>query len=720
MPASVTADTAQDPDPAAHDPILREGDTCLTVARARRAAMLVDGAAYFRAVRAAILGAERMVLIAGWDIDSRMRLAGEDGDVGPDAPATLREFLCHVVAQRPRLRICILLWDFTVLFAADREPLPTVSLGWSTPDRVDLALDDELPGEASHHEKIVVVDDHVAFCGGIDLTDRRWDTPRHNLGDPERVDAAGAAYEPFHDLALMVEGDAARALGDVFRDRWQNVRGERLAAVSGSIEAWPAFVEADIEDVPVGIARTRAAWGQSAGVKEIERLYLRSLAAARRLIYVENQFLTAGSFAVALCRQLGSEPDLEALLVTSRRGHEWLEEQAMGAARSRFLSYLAQEAPSERVRCLYACLPADGARRPLKLHSKAMFVDDRFAHFGSSNISNRSMGLDTECDVAIEAETQEHRAAIARMRNRLLAEHLGQTVEAVAVELEPGSACAYVDSRMNRDRTLLPLERGDVEPLSEALAPIADPEGPFGAPGVAGTAPPSGRRAERRRGIRIAAAAVAAILVIVLVWRYTPLSELADVEAVTPWFEALRESAWAPAIVPAVYALASLCVFPVTVLIAVTGAVFGPLLGFVYSVAGCLAGAAATFLVGVVFGRLMLIERLGVRVSKVVRFFRDRGVVSVALIRLVPVAPFSVVNVVAGAARVRFRDFMLGTALGMVPGIALMTLLGDRLRRLWEEPDAGNIALLAGLVAVWIGVTFLAQRLVARWRRTRA
>lgn len=685
--------------------------------------MLVDGDSYFRAVRAAILAARHEVLIAGWDIDSRVRLRPGDGDPDPAAPEPLKALLCHVVAQRPQLRIRVLLWDFTLLFAKDREPLPMLVLGWSTPEQIEFVLDDEAPAEASHHEKIVVVDDTLAFCGGIDLANKRWDTSEHIFDDPGRVDVGSVRYDPFHDVALMVDGEAARALGHVFRERWHALGAPKLEPVTTTGDPWPAFVEPDIHDVPVGISRTRAAHLERQEVREIERLYLRSIRAARRLIYVENQFLTASCVASALADRLHAEPDLEAVLVTSRQGHDWLEEQAMGAARDRFLNHVFGRGVPERTRCLYPALPADDGSIALKVHSKAMFVDDRLARIGSSNISNRSMGLDTECDIAIEAEVPEHRAAIARMRNRLIGEHLGLPPDAVAAGLESrGSVRELVDGRAAEARTLLPMKPSGAaaEPLSEALAPLADPERPYWIPGTGREdenvwSPPGHRR------IALAAfGSLSAIAAIVLAWQYTPLSELADIDVVRQWFEELRGSTWAPVIVPAVYAFASLVAFPVTVLIAVTGIIFGPLLGFVYSLAGCLAGGALTFFVGVWFGRVMLIDRLGARVPRVMRFLRNRGVVTVALIRMVPVAPFSVVNVVAGAANVRFRDFMLGTALGMVPGIAVMTLLGNQFRRLWESPDAVNIAILGGLMAVWIGLTLLTQKFVVRWRRSDA
>src|SRR3546814_20878923 len=86
-----------------------------------------------------------------------------------------------------------------MLYALEREPLPAIRLDWATPAQISVCLDDVLPIGAAHHQKVVVVDDALAFCGGLDLTIRRWDTSDHALHNPERKDPRGESYRPFHD-----------------------------------------------------------------------------------------------------------------------------------------------------------------------------------------------------------------------------------------------------------------------------------------------------------------------------------------------------------------------------------------------------------------------------------------------------------------------------------------------------------------------------------------
>ncbi|MDO9383568.1 MAG: phospholipase, partial [Hyphomicrobiaceae bacterium] len=132
-----------------------------------------DVASCFEAVRSSLLKAQRNITIVGWDIDSRTPLAGCSGQPIDDLPRDLGPFLKELARRKPQLRIRLLLWDFSTLYALEREGFPKVKLAW---DNVDLVLDNTLPTGSSQHQKLVIVDDNVAFCGGLDLTIRRWDT----------------------------------------------------------------------------------------------------------------------------------------------------------------------------------------------------------------------------------------------------------------------------------------------------------------------------------------------------------------------------------------------------------------------------------------------------------------------------------------------------------------------------------------------------------------
>ena len=383
--------------------ILEPGTTCWRLAKAGRAAVLIDGAAYFAALRQALRNARRSILIVGWDIDSRTPLVGPSGEAEDGGARTLGPFLTDLVEKSPDLRIHLLLWDYSIVYAMERQPFPEVNLDWTTPEQISVCLDDELPLGASHHQKLVVIDDSLAFCGGFDLTIRRWDTSEHTIDNPARVDPDGKTYRPFHDMQMMVDGEAAEALAELARERWQAAACETLDPSGGDGDPWPDDVDADFRAVEIGIARTLPAFNGRQAVREVEELYVRSIAAAETAIYIENQFLTSGSVAEAMAGRLRDRPELEALIVAPNVHQSWLEENSMNVGRCRFMRHLSEAGVADRVRLVYPALPDDPTGEGTMVHAKTMIVDDRLLRIGSSNLNNRSMGTDTECDLAIEA-----------------------------------------------------------------------------------------------------------------------------------------------------------------------------------------------------------------------------------------------------------------------------------------------------------------------------
>jgi phospholipase D1/2 len=188
-PGDKQPDTAsgspKDAPPYSPQPILRAGSNCWRQTSSRRVALFDDVASYFRSLRSALLLARESVLIMGWDISSETRLLPEEP--GDGLPVELRPLLDRLALRRSQLHVHILLWDFAMVFAAERELLPVFSLGWDTHRRVHFRLDGKHPPGACHHEKLLVIDDALAFVGGIDLTVRRWDTSRHASHDPRRA-----------------------------------------------------------------------------------------------------------------------------------------------------------------------------------------------------------------------------------------------------------------------------------------------------------------------------------------------------------------------------------------------------------------------------------------------------------------------------------------------------------------------------------------------------
>lgn len=694
--------------------ILQSGRNCWRIARARRAALLIDGAAYFAALRAAAARAQRSIFVIGWDVDSRVSLAPQGADDG--LPEQLGAFLDALVRRRSELEVHVLDWDFAMLYALDREVLPIYSFGWRTHRRLRFHLDDRHPPGASHHQKIVVLDDALAFVGGIDLTRGRWDRPEHRAVEPLRRLPDGSPYAPFHDVQMAVDGEAAGAIGELARDRWRRATGRAPVSHPPGGGLWPADLQPDFTDVDVAIARTAPAYEGEPGVQEVKQLYLDAIAAARRSIYIENQYFTSPAAGDAIAARLREPEGPEVVVVSRRNASGWLEQNTMYVQRARLLRRLRELDANGR---LQAYFPDQAGLKEhcIDLHSKLMLVDERLLRVGSANLNNRSFGLDTECDLAIESSGSRIAEAIAALRCRLLGEHLGVGSERVAAELERrGSLTAAIEALRGNERTLTPIPHV-IDPEIDAAVPegpLIDPERPVDPDELVDAIVP--REDRPRAGLRIAGvtALVLAVAALAAAWRWGPLQQWLSIDTMAAAVSAVQGEPSAPLWVLGVYVLASLAAMPITVLIVVTALVFGPAAGFAYALTGSLLASGVTFALGRTLGRDTVRRLAGARLNELSRRLGNGGVLAVLVLRLVPVAPFTLVNLVAGATHLRARDFLLGTALGMIPGILAVTVFSDRLAVALWHPSALTLGLLAGAVVLIAAGAFAIYRWLAR------
>jgi uncharacterized membrane protein YdjX (TVP38/TMEM64 family) len=174
---------------------------------------------------------------------------------------------------------------------------------------------------------------------------------------------------------------------------------------------------------------------------------------------------------------------------------------------------------------------------------------------------------------------------------------------------------------------------------------------------------------------------------------------------------ALKQNPLAPLLVVAGFVIGGLLVMPVTLLISATLLAFGPVLGLVYSLLGSLASAVVVFAIGHRLGRSTVHRLLGERAARVSQQLARRGLLAVVVVRMLPVAPFTVVNFVAAVSHIRFRDYVLGTALGMLPGMFALTLFLDRIWAALRKPGMATAAAL--LIALTVIFTLLL--ILRRW-----
>ena len=722
---------------------LVEGDTCWRKVSAPRAAVLVDASEYFGALRESLLRAERSIFILGWELHSRTCLRGNEDGRKERSTTELGKLLRRMLRHKRNLEIRILLWDHSLFFAAQRELFPRWMFGWRRRRRVEVRLDNRLPLGAAHHEKLVVIDDAVAYCGGIDLTLRRWDTPEHRPIEPRRCDPQNRPYVPVHDVQMVVDGEAAAALGQRARERWQTAGGGRLPPLEPRGDPWPRRVAPAFVNTDVGVIRTvGAVEAQEGEIREGERSIVEAIRRAERLVYIENQYVTARVVAAALVERMRVKRALEVLVITSREPRGWLEAETMGAGRQLFMAAFEEGDLDRRIQFLYPFargLPGDDEYEPankhadgsysIHVHSKVLIIDDAFLRIGSSNLNNRSMGFDTECDLGIEANSAAQRAAIAGVRNRLIAEHWGIEPGDVERALASGkpvmaaltAARRSLLGRMSSSaeaaaaRDVAPLEREEVEP-SELLLELGDPERAVTAERIAQRLDPARGRPLLKWTLGMTVAALLAFAVFALL-RYLPSVGPVFVERTTSAAASLRGSAWGVPVVLLAFAVGSVVSFPILVLIGATVFALGPWLGFVCATLGTWLAATITFSIGRTLGRKPLRRWLGRRAQLLERRLERRGIIAVALIRKVPIVPFTLVNMLIGASGVPYRDFIVGTAIGMLPGIAAFAIVGGRASELWTNPTPGNFALAIAAIVLWVAVLLGLQRAMNRRAR---
>ncbi|WP_206611529.1 phospholipase D-like domain-containing protein [Falsirhodobacter deserti] len=459
--------------------ILQPDRNCWQIAEAERFSVIVDAADYFDAARIAMQRAEKSIMMIGWDFDARIRFGSPD--VNDGAPRRLGTFVLWLADRRPDLEIRLLQWNSGMLRNWLRGNNAYYLLRWKAHKRITARLDGIHPPAGSHHQKLLVIDDRIAFCGGIDMTLKRWDTRAHRDDEPARVTPSGRKLGPWHDATSICDGKAARVLADVCRDRWKRATGEGLPAVTGGRAEWPSSIKPMLKNVRVAVARSRPEMQDQKPIREIETLYLDLIAAAKRFIYAESQYFASRRIAAAIAKRLEEPDGPEIVIVNPVSADGTLEPLAMDTARARLVESLRRHCPNGRFGIYH---PVTAQENPIYVHAKTMIVDDRLLRIGSSNFNNRSMRLDSECDVAVDAaqdETGQMHLAIRDLRLGLMAEHLDSTPEDVARAIDThGSLLGAIEALRGPGRSLVPYETPDLTSIEEWLADneILDPDGP--------------------------------------------------------------------------------------------------------------------------------------------------------------------------------------------------------------------------------------------------
>jgi phospholipase D1/2 len=215
-----------------------------------------------------------------------------------------------------------------------------------------------------------------------------------------------------------------------------------------------------------------------------------------------------------------------------------------------------------------------------------------------------------------------------------------------------------------------------------------------------------------RRVALLAGIFITLLCVLALAWRYLPLDSWLSRENLYGISAQLRSDPLAPIYVIAFYTLSGLLAFPVIILIPATAMIFGPLPGLLYSLCGLVANASMLYAVGHLLGRETLHHYAGKRVRQISGRLAQQGFVTVALLRLLPVAPFFLINLISGASAINFRTYTAATVTGISPALIVMTLAGTQLKSTLGNPVPGQIIACA--------LTVLALLIPGRWLSRKA
>lgn len=694
--------------------LLKVGKNCESIEEAEKVSFLIDGKDYFHAVREAIKNARHSVYILSWDINSELVLERERVD--DPYPVILGDFLNEIAAAKKELDIYILSWDFAALFTLDRELLPVYKLDWKTHDRVHFSLDNQQPSGASQHQKVVVVDNSVAFVGGLDLTKGRWDTQEHLPKNSKRDVKGGEIVVPYHDVQIMLSGSPAGSLGKAFRDDWFKATGKTIQETEAvrSDDVWPVDVPVDIQNTNLGICYTLPEFNGCHEKMHIQHLYEDAICTAKNYVFIQNQYFTTPIVGNAIKALLEKEKGPEIIFVFPKATAGWLSQYTMDVLRIRLLRELKKADVHERLKVYYP--DGEGLQEsPINVHAKVMIVDDTFVTVGSANLNNRSMALDKECNIAIDSEMEHVRDGIVGFRNRLFAETLGCSPEEISeVYRKEHSLLKTIESLNHSERRflhelplILPKEVDEHVPDIN----IVDPEHPIEMEKLLKELVPEEEQEPTSRRIISWGLFFTFVFLLVAVVDWMPLKEWATLESASAAIDEIQAYSMAPVMIVLMFVVAGLVAFPLSLLIIASSIAFGPLGGFLYSFVGGLLSAVSTYGVGYYTGRKTVRKLAGDRLNRISKKLAKHGLLTIVTIRVVPVAPFTIINLVAGASHIKFRDYVIGTALGMAPGMAAIVLLTETIGKTIKQPNLTHITLLTATV----GAVVIAGYVLVKW-----
>jgi phosphatidylserine/phosphatidylglycerophosphate/cardiolipin synthase-like enzyme len=372
---------------------------------ANRVDVLIDGAEYLPLVAKEVAKAESHVHLAGWYFSPELALTRDD------EPVTVRTLLGELAERIP---VRVLIWSGAPVpvFRPSRGDVRAMVERFRRGTRVECTFDSCVRLLHCHHEKTIVIDDRVAFVGGIDLT--------YDSGDPYDSQAHPARGGiGWHDVAVRLEGPAVADVADHFRLRWHGATDQELPPVAAPESA--GEIEAQIvRTIPENVYEQNLPNGDFS----VFESYTGAIRAAERFVYIENQFLWSAEIVELLAEKLRNPPrdDFRIVVLLPVDAKEGAD-----VSRGQVAALIHADDGNARFLACSIYARAGKIRDPIYVHAKVAIVDDRWLTVGSANLNEHSLFNDSEMNVVLRDET------LARdTRLRLWSEHLELPVDEIA------------------------------------------------------------------------------------------------------------------------------------------------------------------------------------------------------------------------------------------------------------------------------------------------
>lgn len=644
---------------------------------------MVCGKAYFEDLKRSMLAAKRSVLICGWSLNL---------DTVMDEEGTTFKNLVFSLPENVSIKI--LIWDYIIFYVGDRDPFLPLKMAFQNKKNVEFQRFDFHPIMSSMHSKMVVVDEEVLYLGGIDIDLERRDGQYNLTKDPARRLRDGKTYQPFRDYVLKFNGPAGKRFASFFNELWNSQRDQK-SELSGPLKG--------SKDDNVFFARTVPKFKDNP--KDYSSYYLHKwlILKARKYIYIENQYLTSESIVRLLIKRLSEPEGPEVVLVVSYGKMPVLEKISMGALLTESARKLFDNDPHGRLK-IYALFSGKGGQF-VKVHSKCLLVDDEYLKIGSSNINDRSMRFDYELDVLVRGE------AAARNKKKIFSTLLTDGKDELV--FEPGLGATFEKARVRwgklvEVRDILHerspfVEYKDYLPLDKKQMTFFEKTGQILLE----------KSALRRINYKLLAGALALVLILTGALVVEPGEAKERLDQFIVWLE-VQNGFGLMAMFFAGYLLLGAMFFPLNVYIFLCGAYFDTFDAFALAVSGATASASLSYAIGAWFKTEIHAESRIKKLNQLRRLLKKNSLKTIVFLRMVPIAPFPLVNLICGKFGVGFPRYFLGTLLGVAPGSFVLIFMEKRLFDLIQSPEVFDFVLLALLGALGVyGAKMVRKRMSA-------